>query len=62
MSFNIDIGYFNFTMQYFYYIYDFVAGIGLVRPPTLSKVPLDLFKTYNAVQQLGGFLNVSWII
>ena len=37
----------------------FCAGIGLLRIPTLSKAPLDLFKAYIAVQNLGGFINVS---
>ena len=35
------------------------VGIGLVRIPTFSKTPLDLFKVYSSVQNLGGFVNVS---
>ena len=37
----------------------YIIGIGLVRIPTLSKAPLDLFKVYSSVQNLGGFVNVS---
>ena len=33
-----------------------------MRVPTLSKVPLDLFKAYIAVQNLGGFINVSFFV
>ena len=36
------------------------TGIGLFRIPMLSKAPLDLFKAYFAVQNLGGFINVSY--
>jgi len=34
-------------------------GIPLVRLPTICRVPLDLYRAYNSVQQLGGFVNVS---
>ena len=48
-----------FCMCYYQFIICCV-GIGLVRIPTLSKAPLDLFKAYIAVQNLGGFINVSY--
>ena len=33
-----------------------------MRVPTLCKVPVDLFKAYIAVQNLGGFINVSFFV
>ena len=34
-------------------------GVPLVRLPTICKAPLDLFRVFNSVQELGGFVNVS---
>jgi hypothetical protein len=37
----------------------FVPGIPLVRLPMICKVPFDLYKIYNSVRLLGGFITVS---
>ena len=36
-----------------------LSGIPLVRLPMLCKMPFDLFKIYNSVRILGGFVTVS---
>lgn len=41
------------------YVSIYYTGVGLVRIPTVSKAPLDLFMAFSSVQNLGGFVNVS---
>lgn len=51
--FSLSIHLFSLSFSFVY------AGIPLVRLPTICRVPLDLYRAYNSVQQLGGFVNVS---
>ena len=55
------LSFFSFYPSFQPLSFSFVyAGIPLVRLPTICRVPLDLYRAYNSVQQLGGFVNVSW--